>query len=101
MEFFVVIYDIFSKDPQRGAWFSCDYYRRGRVARELLRFGVRVQRSVYEVYLNKKEKRRFVENLRKLTIEGDKVFIYLIEKKVRDRKKVVGTPLFPKDLLII
>jgi len=101
VELFVVIYDIFSKDSQKGAWFSSDYYRRGRVARELLRFGVRVQRSVYEVYLTKREKERLVKELRELTVEGDKVFIYMIERKVRDKKKIVGTPLSPPDILIL
>jgi len=101
VEFFVVIYDIFSKDPQRGAWFSCDYYRRGRVARELLRFGVRVQRSVYEVYLTKRERERLAERLKGLTTEGDKVFIYVIERRVKGKKRVIGTPLSPPDILIL
>lgn len=101
MELFVVIYDIFSKDPQKGAWLSADYYRRGRVARELLKFGVRVQRSVYEVYLTKREKEKLAERLKELTVEGDKVFIYMVERKVRDKKRVIGTPLSPPDILIL
>jgi len=101
VELFVVIYDIFSKDPQKGAWLSADYARRGRVARELLKFGVRVQRSVYEVYLTKREKDRLAERLKELTLEGDKVFIYMIERKVKDKKRVIGTPLFPVDIVII
>lgn len=101
MELFVVIYDIFSKDPQEGAWLSADYSRRGRVARELLKFGVRVQRSVYELYLTKREKEKIAENLKELTLEGDKVFIYMIEKKVRKKERVIGTPLSPPDIAII
>jgi len=101
VELFVVIYDIFSKDPQKGAWLSADYYRRGRVARELLKFGVRVQRSVYEVYLTKREKEKLAERLKELTVEGDKVFIYMVERKVRDKKRVIGTPLSPPDILIL
>jgi CRISPR-associated endonuclease Cas2 len=100
-ETFVVIYDVTALDEYNGAWNSEDYKRRCKIARLLLLKGERVQRSVFEVSLTKSEKSELTKKLKAVSSKEDKIFIYLIEKKVKNKKIILGTPLSPPDILII
>ena len=99
---YVVIYDIFNfEEEYQGAWISSDYRRRCRIAKELLKYGVRIQRSVFEIEISKTQIPKLKATIQKYCSKRDKIFIYLLEDKVKSRVKEKGTPFTPRDIQIL
>jgi len=90
-EYYVVIYDVFSRTDISPRWGSGADWRRARIARILLEVGVRTQKSVFEVNISPRNLTKLLETIRSLIEEElDKVYIYPIESKVRKSVKRLG-----------
>ena len=66
MRYVVVAYDI------------SDDRRRDKIAKELERFGYRVQKSVFECYVSEKEYKAMKRTLKSLMDPDDKVYFYTL-----------------------
>jgi len=77
---FVVIYDIFSDGKEK--WFSHSERRRARIARFLLEFGIRTQKSVFELTISPSEMEKLIKRIEKVANPNrDKIYIYPIESR--------------------
>jgi len=96
-QYYVVIYDIFSGRGSSSRWSSGAEWRRMRIARILLEFGIRTQKSVFELEVSKRELREILSKIERVARkEVDRVYIYPIEAKVVKRIERLGweLPLF-------
>lgn len=85
----IVIYDIFSDNSVR--WFSRAEWRRARISRLLLEFGLRTQKSVFEISVSDTALKKLTFLLEKIAnTERDKIYIYPIEPKVKKKLKRIG-----------
>jgi len=86
---YIVIYDIFS-DGRLG-WTSSSERRRAKIARFLLEFGVRTQKSVFEIEISRYEVEKLIFRLKKvMKLERDKIYIYPIENKILKKIYRIG-----------
>ncbi|SNR65932.1 CRISPR-associated endonuclease Cas2 [Desulfurobacterium atlanticum] len=87
---YVVIYDILS-DKRRG-WISAANRRRTKVSRILMEYGVRTQKSVFEIEINtQKDFNRLIRSLQKIMTKDDKIYIYPIDSKSLKRVRKLGS----------
>ncbi|SNR63114.1 CRISPR-associated endonuclease Cas2 [Desulfurobacterium atlanticum] len=86
---YIIIYDILSDDV-RG-WVSLANRRRAKISRILLEYGMRTQKSVFELEItSKKEFSRMIKRLEKTMNKHDKVYIYPIDSKNKKKIKRLG-----------
>ncbi|MBO9998134.1 MAG: CRISPR-associated endonuclease Cas2 [Cyanobacteria bacterium SID2] len=65
--------------------------RRNRVAKLLLQYGLRVQKSVFECVLTQKQRKRLLERLnRTILLHEDQVRLYPLSGRSREKAIVLG-----------
>jgi len=89
---YVVIYDIFSEG--REGWSSPSNTRRAKIARLLLEFGIRTQKSVFEIKVSSSEAKKLFSLLKKRAKEDrDKIYIYPLENRALKKIRRAGKEL--------
>ena len=78
---YIVIYDVFS-DGDRGVWCSHSSKRRAKIARYLFEFGIRTQKSVFEISIKPVDLEKLLNKLTKTLTAKDKIYIYPIEERL-------------------
>lgn len=71
-----------------------DNNNRNRLAKYLKGYGVRVQKSAFEAYLDKKRRTRLIDGLHRFVKERDSIRIYILtgkEKLLRWERKKTGS----------
>jgi len=91
VDYYVVIYDIFSGSECYARWNSGSEWRRAKIARILLEVGVRTQKSVFELNVSKSELKKILIKIKNIAKEEvDKIYVYPIESKVCKNIKRLG-----------
>lgn len=81
---YVVIYDISS--DRKARWASHSEYRRAKIARLLLEFGIRTQKSVFELTIPSSKMEKIAGIVSKIANHSkDKIYIYPMESKLLDK----------------
>jgi CRISPR-associated protein Cas2 len=97
---YIVIYDIFSDGGDR--WASLSNRRRAKISRFLLEYGIRTQKSVFEVNISPAKMNKLVERIRKVArTDRDRIYIYPIECKVVKKIRRFGRNIATLDSIFI
>ena len=92
VEKFVVIYDIAADDT--NSWGSESSRRRAKVSRILLEYGIRTQKSVFELEAPSDKIKKIAGLLAKhINLKKDRIYIYPIEGKVVKKIHRIGRDL--------
>lgn len=75
--------------------------RRGRIAKTLLGFGARIQGSVYELWLTKREIERCWGQVTALAAKGDMIRFYLLCDSCVGRTRTIGMELPEEEVSFI
>ncbi|WP_445612496.1 CRISPR-associated endonuclease Cas2 [Geobacillus sp. YF-1] len=86
-----------SAPPSKSYYLVCydieDTKKRNKLAKWLLNYGIRVQKSVFEAYLTAAEAMEMMEGARPWIGEGDSLRVYELTVESYENKQVIGTPL--------
>ena len=86
---YVIIYDILSDDGK--GWVSIANRRRAKISRILLEYGLRTQKSVFELEItSEREFKKMIKRIKSTMKEHDKIYIYPIDSKNKKRIKKMG-----------
>lgn len=75
--------------------------RRGKIAKVLLGFGARIQGSVYELWLTKREIERCWDRVTMLAEKGDMIRFYLLCENCVERTRTIGMGLPEEEMSFI
>jgi len=95
IEHYIAIYDICNNAQRK--WYNSATRRRGRISRILLEWGIRTQRSVFEIVVPPKDLPKLLARVKRFLRENDdKFYLYPL-----DKRSVQNTKRFGKEIAIL